>query len=277
MKKVFYILIPFVIAILVFSLILLFMTRGKNKGALQVTSTPAANVYLDGKFIGKTPVYKYELSDLIDVGTYTIKLVPIAGNFQPFEQKINISPKVLTVVDRTFAPLALSQGSIIDLTPIEDSKTTQISVISFPDASQVFVDNNLAGQTPLLLKNVTESDHELRLVKEGYKDKIVKIKTVAGYKLEAVIFMGVDSQVATSSANPSSASAATTSSKVTILDTPTGFLRVRASASLGAAEVGQVKPGESYPLLDEQTGWYKIKLNNSKEGWISSQYAKKQS
>jgi uncharacterized protein YgiM (DUF1202 family) len=59
------------------------------------------------------------------------------------------------------------------------------------------------------------------------------------------------------------------------LQTPTGFLRVRDQASLGGAEIGQVKPGETYTLLDEQSGWYKIKFNN-KEGWISSQYAQKQ-
>jgi uncharacterized protein YgiM (DUF1202 family) len=60
------------------------------------------------------------------------------------------------------------------------------------------------------------------------------------------------------------------------LQTPTGFLRVRDQASLNGAEIGQVKPGETYALLDEQTGWYQIKLTNGKTGWISSQYAQKQ-
>jgi hypothetical protein len=275
MRKAFYILIPFLVAILIFAIIVLFLTRSKDKGALQVTSFPPSQVYLNGNLIGQTPVYKYELKDLIDVGNYTIKMVPTQGDFQPFEQKITISPKVLTVVDRTFGPQALSQGSIIDLTPIQNSKDAQISTISFPDVAEVFLDNNLVGQTPLLLKGITESDHELKLTKEGYKDKVVKIRTVLGYKLEALIFMGIDAQVATASANPSSPSAAIAIPKILILDTPTGFLRVRETASIGSAEVGQVKPGESYQLLDTQSGWYKIKLSNNKEGWISSQYAKK--
>ena len=277
MRRALYILIPFLIAVLIFAIVILFLARTRDKGALQVTSVPPSSVYLNNKLIGQTPLYKYELKDLIEVGNYTIKLIPLQGDFPPFEQKISISPKVLTVVDRTFGPQALSQGSIIDLTPIQDPKDAQISVISFPDTTEVFLDNSLSGQAPLLLKNITQSDHELKLTKEGYKDKIVKIRTVLGYKLEAVIFMGVNPQVATASANPSSPSAVLSVPKVLILDTPTGFLRVRQTPSIGGNEIGQVKPGESYQLLLEQEGWYKIKLTNNKEGWINSQYAKKQS
>jgi uncharacterized protein YgiM (DUF1202 family) len=64
---------------------------------------------------------------------------------------------------------------------------------------------------------------------------------------------------------------------VLILQTPTGFLRVRDQASLNGAEIGQIKPGETYQLLDDKTtGWYQIQLTNGKTGWISSQYAQKQ-
>jgi N-acetylmuramoyl-L-alanine amidase len=64
--------------------------------------------------------------------------------------------------------------------------------------------------------------------------------------------------------------------KVLILQTPTGFLRVRDQASLNGTEMGQVKPGETYQLLDERTDWFQIKLTNGQSGWISSQYAQKQ-
>jgi N-acetylmuramoyl-L-alanine amidase len=64
--------------------------------------------------------------------------------------------------------------------------------------------------------------------------------------------------------------------KVLILQTPTGFLRVRDQPSLGGNEITQVKPGETYQLLDERTDWYQIKLTNGQTGWISSEYAQKQ-
>ena len=278
MKKILFLLLPFLVAFLTFFLFIFYLNINKDKGALQITTVPSAKVYINGKLVGQTPLCKCQPKDMLIEGVYTIKLVPIQGDFAPFEQKITISPKVLTVIDRNFASLGLENGSIISLKQITDKKDAQISVISFPENAQIFLDNNLQGQTPLLLKNISESDHELKLTKEGYKDKIVRVRTALGYKLEALIFMGVNPDLASSSATLISSSPAVLSSaKVLILKTPTGFLRVRADASIGSLEVAQVKPDEVYPLLDEQNGWYKIKLSDGKEGWVSSQYAKKQS
>jgi uncharacterized protein YgiM (DUF1202 family) len=277
MKKLLFIITPFVVVILIFSGIIFFLSQNKGKGALQVTSVPSSKVYLNNKLLGQTPLCECDLKTMIATGDYTVKLVPVEGNLQPFEQAITISSKVLTVVDRTFGPQGLGSGSIISLTPIADKKDAQIATISFPDTTEVFLDSNLEGQTPLLLKNITESDHELKLTKEGYKDKIIRIRTVLGYKLDSLIFLGIDQNAATSSAMQTASSSATVLSvaKILILQTPTGFLRVRDQASLSGAEIGQVKPGETYTLLDVQTGWYKIKIND-KEGWISSQYSQKQ-
>lgn len=276
MRKLLYIFVPILIAVLLFGLVLFFLSSRKEKGALQVTSKPDSKVYLNGVQIGQTPLCKCELKDMLEAGEYTIKLVPVSGDSKPFEQKIKISSKVLTVVDRNFGPTGLENGSIISLSEISDNKDAQISVVSFPDSVQVFLDNSLQGQTPILLKNITDSDHELKLTKEGYKDKIVRIRTVLGYKLDALIFMGINPEIATASATPSSTSSAIiSSSRVTIQNTPTGFLRVREDASVAADEITQVKPGEIYDLIEEKSGWYKIQIDSKTSGWISAQYAKK--
>jgi len=68
---------------------------------------------------------------MLTVGDYSLRLVPTQGAFPPFEQTITISPKVLTVVDRTFGQQGLGSGSIINLTPLSDPKDAQISVVSF--------------------------------------------------------------------------------------------------------------------------------------------------
>ena len=250
-------------------------SKNLGKGALQVTSQPNSKVYLDGKFIGNTPLCKCEAQDMVDQGDHSIKLVPAEGDFQPFEQKIPISPKVLTVVDRTFGDNSGSSGSIISLSKLPDKNSLSISVVSFPDKAKIFLDGNESGQSPYLLDNVTESDHELKLTKPGYSDKTVRVRTVKGYRLEAIIFLAANPQTATQSAS-SSASLAPSITKILILDTPTGFLRVRDQASLGGNQVGEVLPGEKYDLLDEQSGWYKIKLKDGTIGWVSSQYAQKQ-
>lgn len=278
MKKLLYIVSPFLIAILIFSIIILFVSRNKDRGALQVTSTPLSKVYLDGKLVGQTPLCKCDLNSMIEVGDHALRIVPNEGNFDPFEQKITINPKVLTVVDRTFGAQALAEATIISLNPLTDKNQSSISVISFPISAQVFLDNTLQGQTPLLINNVTQSDHELKLTKQGYKDKTVRIRSVLGYKLDALIFLGIDQQIASVSATPiASASATSFSSKIIILQTPTGFLRVRKTSSISSETIGEVKPGETYDLIDEKGGWYEIKFKDEVNGWVSSQYAKKQS
>lgn len=277
MRKFLLIFVPFLLALLVFSLVIFFLSSNNQKGALQVTSDPIAKVYLDDKPIGQTPICKCQLKDMISNGNHRLRIVPVKGDFEPFEQTITIFPKALTVVDRKFDKTGLSSASIISLTPISDKNDSQISVITFPSASNIFLDNNLSGQSPIILKKITESDHELKISKDGYKDKIVRIRTVLGYKLNAIIFLGLNSLVASSSSSIATPSAIINSQKVLILQTPTGFLRVRSDPSIAASEIAQVKPGESYTLLNEKDGWYEIKLNNKTNGWISSQYAKKQS
>ncbi|MBI3984379.1 MAG: PEGA domain-containing protein [Candidatus Levybacteria bacterium] len=279
MRKLLFILACFLIAFLIFGLVVYLLGKRPEKGALQITSNPKAQVYVDSKLVGETPLCLCEAKDMLNSGEYTIRLVPKAGNFEPFQRKITISPKVLTVVDRTFSQTALSQASIITLAKIDDKNDAQISVISFPTDAQVYLDSELVGQSPLLLKNITQSDHEVKVIRQGYKDKTVRIKTVLGYKLETVIYLGIDPQIATSSAtliSSPSAQTVATEEKITILSTPTGFLRVRETPNTAGAEVGRVNPDETYDLLDEQSGWYKIKLENGIEGWVSAQYAKKQ-
>jgi hypothetical protein len=276
MRKVFFILAPFVLVVLIFVSLLYFLSQNKSKGALQVTSSPVAKVYINGKLLGQTPLCACELKDMLSVGDYALRLVPTQGSFVPFEQTITITPKVLTVVDRSFGAQGLGSGSVINLSLLSDPKDTQISVVSFPGGAQIFLDDNLQGESPILIKNITESDHELKLSKEGYKDQIVRIKTTPGYKLEALIFLGINPDVAAATASSASSSASLPVAKVLILQTPTGFLRVRDQASLAGNEIAQVKPGEAYQLLDERTDWYQIKLTNGQSGWVSSQYAQKQ-
>ncbi|RJQ35890.1 PEGA domain-containing protein [Candidatus Microgenomates bacterium] len=283
MRKILFVLFPLILAVIVFSLFMIFFSSGSGKGALQVTSIPKSKVYLNGNLIGTTPLCKCEGANTLDEGEYSIKLIPTEGTYTSFEERIKISKSVLTVVDRTFGQGAMSEGSIINLTPLENKKSLELSIISFPDKAQVFIDSSPSGETPVLLKDLTESDHEVKIVKSGYKEKAIRIRTVLGYKLTVLAFTGVDPEVinkqASSSAsiedNKASVSASL-SPKIIILQTPTGFLRVREQANIGSAEIGRVAPSGIFDLLEEEGSWYKIKLENGKEGWISSQYAKKQ-
>lgn len=283
MKKALLILIPSLIfATIIFLLVQSILLKGNDKGALQVTSAPQSKVYLNNKLVGTTPLCKCTTNDMIGTGEYTIKIVPTSGSFNEFQEKITISKSILTVVDRKFGAGASSEGSIITLEPLKGSNDRQLLVTSIPDNVEVLLDNNSSGYTPLLIKNITDSDHELTLKKSGYVDKKVRIRTPSGYKLVASVYLGVDDEGAvgvtptpTKAASPS-ATPTPAVSKVTILQTPTGFLRVRASNSVASAAVGQVLPGQTFDLVSESDGWYEIKLPTGTLGWVSSQYAEKQ-
>lgn len=67
-----------------------------------------------------------------------------------------------------------------------------------------------------------------------------------------------------------------TSASISIKETETGWLRVRGGAGTSYQEITRVYPGETYLLLEESSGWYKIKLDEEREGWIAGRYATKE-
>ena len=64
-------------------------------------------------------------------------------------------------------------------------------------------------------------------------------------------------------------------STVTVLDTPTGYLNVRGGPGTNFEKIGQINPGETYELVtaDQDKGWYQIKLDEARNGWVTKQYA----
>ena len=274
MKKVILSIFLLLLATTIFLGVTFFLGDNSGKGALQVTSTPKASVYLDGKKIGDTRLCKCEAEDLIKTGEYTIKLIPTMNDFKPFEEKITINKSTLTVVDKEFSEGAQGNSSVITLSSIPNKKQAELSIISLPSGANVFLDNSVVGTTPLTFKDSVVSDHNLIITKEGYKDKSIGIKTVQGYKLIALISLGINPVESSPSAQQATPSP--TINKVVILDTPTGFLRVRSASSTASLEIARVDPGETFELLNEGNGWFEIKLEDGKVGWISSQYAKKE-
>jgi len=296
-KALLIIVISFILSLIIIFGSQVVLAKTGGKGELQVTSIPDAKVYADNQYLGKTPVCRCASVDpksVLDAKTYTLKLVPVSGDTTPFYEQVTIAKGVLAVVDHTFSGVTQSEGSTLELEPLDDKSDSSIVVTSFPSGVTVLLDDNAVGTTPLSISKPTESDHLLTVKKTGYKDKTLHIRTPLGYKLHVIVYLAIDPNAPVPSAlNDNTASSsgdlegggeasaeATLApsqvvAKVTILDTPTGFLRVRAEPNLGSAEVEEVKPGDSLYYIDEQDGWYQVKLPDSKIGWISTQYAKK--
>lgn len=270
MRRIALLVFPLILITVVFLISIFIISRDSGNGALQVTSTPSSRVYLDGKYVGDTPLCKCKLNDMVSSGEHNIRLDSKEGGFPRFEEKITVSPSVLTVVDRTFGREGESSGSIISLSPINDKKLSPILVTSFPNKTDVLIDSKKEGTTPISIENLTASDHEVTLRKSSYKTKTLRVRTVAGYRLDIVAYLGLGESVSSPSAQP-----VISVQKIRILDTPTGFLRVRESSSSAAPQIGEVLPGEEYDLIEEVDDWYRIKLKDDRQGWISKTYAEK--
>jgi hypothetical protein len=283
----------------------------KEPGELKVSSNPSATVFINNQSVGKTP---YDGKH--PAGQYTLKLVPesTVGTIVSWEGQVSVNASLLTYVNRDLADSDVtSSGDMLTLESIA-GKGAEISVVSTPDGAMVTIDGKERDVTPLVIRDLPAGSYDVSVSAIGAVARTLKIKTTAGYKLNAVFNLASTggtagsaspSPLALTSPSPSGGSpnpSASTLPKgsvspkpsasgsgghttppakpyVEILDTPTGFLRVRDTAGSGADEVGRVNPGEFYSLLDEQTvsgtPWYKIEYVTGKEGWVSGQYAKK--
>lgn len=235
--------------------ILYYFVNTRPAGIL-VESNPASTVYIDGREVGVTP-YEAQFSKKEVI----LKLV---ANGEEFETKIKLSQGVKTIVRRNFTEDGQS-GQIISF---EKGGGAAISIISDPTSAQVSLDGRVRGFAPILMSKVTEGEHQLTLTADGFEESSFRVKALNGYKLVAVVKLAKLPEK-TQTEEPKD------EQMVEILQTPTGFLRVREKPISASNEVGRVNPGEKYKLIstDEQTKWYEIEIGEGEVGWISPQYA----
>jgi len=279
---------------LIFPLFLTGCLPKKKPAALQIDSFPEASVFIDGKNVGKTPFVDRQMKP----GEVNVKLIPesTASALTSWEGKLKLIGGVLTAVTREFAETdEFSSGDILTLEPSGDKKNASLAVITSPDGATVKLNGENRGPTPLVLDKINEGDYQINLSLPGYIPRNLKAKAVKGFKLI------VNSKLAKeggSETNPTPAvsvpslvtpkptttikispspkpTVSITGGAVEIQQTETGWLRVRSGSGRSYSEVAKVYPGEKYPLLEERPDWYKIAYEEGKEGWISSQYAKK--
>lgn len=271
MKKIrIVLLVILVILALVFAGIFL-LGYFKPKGAgLVVNTTPSSSVFIDGVQVGRSP-YKATL----EPKDIALRLVPdvAATPLTTFETKLNLNPGIETIVNREFGETeASSSGEIISFEKV-DKEETSLSIVSVPDAAQISIDGQIRGFAPYKTSSILPGEHQVIISAPGYNQKVLQVKTIQKYKLVVIVKLSVNLEE--QKKKEEALKPVEKKTYVEILETPTGFLRVRVEASTSSAEIGQVKPGEKYELLDEATDWFKIQFAADKEGWVSSQYAKK--
>ncbi|RLF79384.1 hypothetical protein DRN44_08975, partial [Thermococci archaeon] len=148
-------------------------------GYLTVYSTPAsADVYIDGDYIGTTPIENYKLP----VGPYSLKVTKVGYN--DYTSTVTIEAGKTEVVN-------------VELV----MKTATLVVSSTPSGASVYIGGEYKGQTPLTL-NVPPGTYTVEIRKTDYKPHTETITLQAGeerqinVQLEALFgFLNVYSNV----------------------------------------------------------------------------------
>ncbi len=277
---------------------------GAKKSGLQVTVSPQATIFLNGNSIGLTPV----LEDKLSPGEYTVRIVPSDSSLQPWEAKVTLTGGVLTVIDRKLSLTPdQSHGYTLSFEKV-NTKDSQLAVSTLPDSVTVTVDGNPQGFAPLSQDNLSEGDHTIILSSPGYEDKLIRARTISGFRLTVSAQLAKKAAPpptiaeATPSAEsssliptPSKKSTPTPTKKASIMPTPIKtatssatiakpyveinnpvdkFANVRATPARDGELLTTVDHGEQFPYLSlTENGYHKIEYAPGKQGWVASQYA----
>lgn len=237
------------------------------RAGLLVETNPQAKVFINEEEIGATPFNKKDLHP----GEVTVRLVPTALELATWTGRIDLVPGVTTVIRRDFGLTdAQSSGEILSFEKIRE-KSPIIAVVSSPDVSEVKIDGEIRGFTPIAIPGISAGNHSISVSQPGFLERSFEVQAVSGYKLTVVV------KLAQAEIQGATAEEPQKEVFVEIRETPTGFLRVREAPTTEATEAGRVDPGKKYPYAgeDEKGDWFKIRYEGEKEGWISAKYAKK--
>lgn len=266
-------------------------------GALSVSTTPKATVFLNEAQLGTTPFS----DNKIEVGEHRLRLVPEDQALSAWESQITIQSGALTVIKWNFAATeSASSGEAVWLEEMADKEEVALAVVSLPDQAVVKINGQPRGFAPLLLEDLTVGEYQVIIDSLGYEERLITAKTVAGRKLiinvqlaQQVENIQIDSEAdltptpeAEVTPTPNS-DTPTPSPKLTprptqegdslarpyvkIKETGTGWLNVRVTP--GGSKIARVDVGQTFPYLNEKkSGWLKIEYEPGKEGWVSGAY-----
>jgi hypothetical protein len=244
------------------------------KAGVRVESSQSAQVFLNNEQKGTAPFQ----DDNLKPGDYLITLKADEATSSAkvlWEGYAKLNEGTLTIVIRDLADQQAgsfatkkenSSGEIISLERGQGAVIT-----SSPSGAEVLIDGELVGRTPLAIPDLVEGEHQFIISRENFLKRSIRSKVINGL----VLNLSVDLAISEPDLTKLPTAPVSSSQEVTIKSTPTGFLRVRETPGINGKEVGQVRPQETYVLLEESAGWVRIRLKDSKEGWVSSAYIQK--
>jgi TolB-like protein len=157
-------------------------------GRVTISSDPpGAEVYMEDNFVGMTvPDQPLKIDNMLE-GKYQLKF--IKGGYYNWQGDISVLAKMERSV----------KVSLI-------AKPGSMNIYSEPQGAQIFVDNNIMGITPMSLKKVAEGEHEIRLVKENFKEWTRRVVVQSFQPTDVKATLDVSPGVLTVNSSPPGAS-----------------------------------------------------------------------
>jgi hypothetical protein len=154
-----------------------FTRQQSDVGSIEVASTPAgSSVYLDGNFMGQTPIGSYFDLTSILAGYHTILIRHT--DYQDYTQMVYVKGGEVVTVNAQLTPNAPS--------PIPDT-TGQIIIVSTPAGAELFLDNIFKGITPVTLSDIPAGSHVVTVKQAGYADASQTVTVTGGQSTPVAI------------------------------------------------------------------------------------------
>jgi len=119
----------------------------QQTGMISIKTTPSgAKVYINGSYIGITPISK-----ALKQGKYEINLVK--EGYVKYATAVTVVKNKTTTIQK-------------ELTPISKSATLHIS--TNPTGANIYIDSIIVGTSPIYFYQISTGVHELRVEKTGY-------------------------------------------------------------------------------------------------------------
>lgn len=266
--------------------------ESKAKAGLQVeTGETAATLFLDGQYLERTPFINKEIKP----GRYTLKIQPDDPKLVSYETELNLRKGLLTVVTWIPGPRPEQSGGVIyELEKIPENKTSELTIVTIPDAAIVTVQGREKEFAPLAINPIESGEKEYEVSLPSYDTQRHTVNLLPGYRTTITVKLAKstfnpdslvsDRSVTSSNAASGSATASPSATLPTVVGSkvvikPTNFfqdgkevLRVRSSVGASSETLGFAPVGAEYQYTGQaQAGWYQI-IFQGKNGWVSGQY-----
>jgi hypothetical protein len=271
--------------------------RSRSGETLKVISDPAnASVFIDNAEVGKTPYSSEKLSE----GEYDLR-IDFPGH-ETQTARINIkkgytlnirvklfpipAPTTINLLEGAtdFYNLAMDNQVVLADTQnwvnavIYWNKTRGLNIsgtgLNKELVFDYFVDykGNIFTGTGVLAKDAKTLESLKGAKKAGYLGRIADGPGITQEAKTAVLNMASTTTTPNTTTGGTTTTTTVTGKKATVLQTGTGWLRVRSSPGLNGAEVTKVNVGQTFDILEQSSGWVKIKVSDTVQGWISAEF-----